>query len=129
VVAPPKPKPAPSAAAAATPPAPRFSSRRVQDDYNSIMSAVERNNWSGSFGPTCNVATRLKWEEDDCRELYLAVKDDLHDKAFTAGKLVLYYYVGAIGLWGKSGFRISGHTKPSDNVGNSTTYGVLHIDN
>jgi hypothetical protein len=127
--APPKPKPAPTAAAAAVPVGPRFSSRRIQDDYDNIMRYVRDNNWSGSFGPTCNVDTRLKWEDDDCVELYLAVKDDLHDKSFTFGKRVLYYYVGAIGNWGKAGFRISGHTKPSGNVGNSKTHGVLHIDN
>lgn len=106
----------------------RFSCRQVQDDYDLIMGAVKRMNWSGTHGPTCRVDTQLTWKNGLCRELYTAIKLDLHDVAFMQGKQQLYFYVGALGNWGKGGFRISGHSKPAANIGSSQTHGVLHID-
>jgi hypothetical protein len=123
-VAKPVPAPVPKAA-----PKPRFSSRQIEADYNDIMRAVDAMNWSGNSGPTCHVQTRLEWKNRGCRELYLAVKHDLHDQAFGVGKRTLYYYIGAIGNWGKAGFRISGHSKPLSRIKGSTTCGILHVEN
>jgi hypothetical protein len=111
------------------PPKPRFSTRKIAEDFENIMKHAASTNWSGKFGPSCQVETKLKWENRDCRELYMAVKRDLHDQPFSVGKRTLYYYVGAIGNWGKAGFRISGHTKPKSKIKASETHGVLHIEN
>lgn len=105
----------------------RVLDKDTQYDYDAIMKAVDRMNWSGKFGPSVVVETKLKWENAKCRNLYLKVKDELQDSRIPGTKL--YYYLGKIGNWGKAGFRISGHTKTSDKVAQAETHGVLHVEN
>lgn len=85
--------------------------------------------WSGKFGPSAKVETKLNWNNPACKELYLTLKDRYHDKLIPGISRCLYYHFGAIGLWGKAGFRISGHTKTSDEIGQSETLGILRVEN
>lgn len=114
------------------PSAPNHLNGTVAGDFDSIMQAVRRMNWSGQSGPTVWVGTPLKWSDRSCRNLYLAVKQVLHDQPIRVGlQSVLYLYVGKIGNWGKSGFRISGHSKNEAALlagKNVDTHGVLHVD-
>ncbi|MGH9585077.1 MAG: hypothetical protein ACRD4O_19325 [Bryobacteraceae bacterium] len=117
----------PSASGGASKPPRIINDKTALQDYDEIMKSVQRMNWSGKFGPSVRVETKLKWENAACRELYLKVKEELHDSRIPGTKL--FYYVGGIGNWGKAGFRISGHTKTADKAGDSETNGVLHVEN
>lgn len=123
-------------AAQTAPPAPKkeadtgpppFSSRQVREDYDAIHRKLAEMHWSGRYGPSVQVQTKLKWDVKECRELYLRIKGELHDEKIPGTRL--YYYVGAIGNWGKAGFRITGHSKPAAKVKASETHGVLHVEN
>ncbi|MEO1494490.1 MAG: hypothetical protein AAFV19_20275 [Pseudomonadota bacterium] len=130
--APTAPKKPVATAAPAQParPARSLSSSTQANDFDTIMHYIDEVMvWEGRYGPSCRITTKIDWNLRECRELYLYVKDQLHDRPFYVGKKRLYFYVGAIGNWGKAGFRISGHTKPVAKIKNSATCGVLHIEN
>lgn len=97
-------------------------------DCDTIENRLATENWGGrrGFGPEIVITTKLIWSNRDCQSLYLYLKDKYHDTKTNDG---LYYYFGAIGRWGKAGFRISAHSKHSSRIGTSTTYTVLHIGN
>jgi len=100
----------------------------AQSDYQQIMAALDRMTWEGSYGPSVRVETKLHRNNPAAVELYQKIKEDLHDKPISG--LRLYYYVTGLGVsWGKAGFRITGHTKPSNKIANSSTHGVLHVEN
>ena len=104
--------------------------RQVESDTRAVEAAMGRMSWSGSFGPSVTVETPLKWENEACRQLYLGLKDTYDDQQILGTRL--YYYFGAIGNWGKAGFRITGHTKPRDSLRagkDVRTAGVLHVEN
>lgn len=129
VAKPPVPPVQPKPAVQSTAKPARTLSKTLEADYDEIMRYVDNMRWEGSHGPSCRIQTKIEWKNKDCRELYLYIKDELHDQKFTYNNKTLYYYVGAIGNWGKAGFRITGHSKPSSQVKNSTTFGVLHVEN
>lgn len=98
----------------------------AMDDYYLILSDLQRLPYQGSHGPTTFVTTKLKWSNAVCRNLYLKLKDELHDNEAPGGG---YYYFTAVNPTGKSGFRITVHSKPLLKIGKSETLAILHIDN
>jgi hypothetical protein len=107
--------------------------RQVDSDISAVEGAMGRMNWSGNFGPSVRVETPLRWENEQCRKLYLTLKQKYDDQIISgSSRPKLYYYFGAIGNWGKAGFRISGHTKQRADLRggkNVRTEGVLHVEN
>ena len=113
--------------ASQTPPKSRvLTDRNAIDDYNLIMSDLHRLNYQGNYGPTTIVTTKLKWDNKHCRDLYLKLKEDLHDKGAPKGG---FYYLTSVNPKGKSGFRITVHSKQVAKLNNSKTLAILHIDN
>src|SRR5688500_5261883 len=66
--------------------------KKAKEDYDAIKAKLLKMVWSGNFGPSVSVETKLKWDNAACRQLYLKLKDELHDKKIPGKNL--YYYVG-----------------------------------
>lgn len=84
-----------------------------------IDEAVAQMDWNGNWGPTVRVQGNLD-------RLRLWAEHKYHHKLIPIRSRKLFYYVGKLRNWGKTGFRISGHTKTDPSK--STTFGVLHIE-
>jgi|GEM_PF-4411571 len=102
-------------------------------DVQIIEAAMNRTQWTKleNWGPSVQIKTRIAWENPSCRRLYMYLKGKYDDRIIPCErKPPLYYYFGAIGHWGKAGFRISGHTKTRAKIKNNChTYGILHVEN
>lgn len=118
---------APAAAAAA--PAHGLPAGQAGIDAQLIEKRIATQNWeSGAgFGPSLQVTTPLKWTDAGCRALYLYLKNKYDDQRIPNTRL--YFYFGAIGNFGKAGFRITAHTKQRAQVAKAKTGTVLHIEN
>lgn len=130
-VAPPPavPKPVAASSSVAAAPAHGLPAGQAGIDAQLIEKRIATQNWeSGAgFGPSLQVTTPLKWTDAGCRALYLYLKNKYDDQRIPNTRL--YFYFGAIGNFGKAGFRITAHTKQRAQVAKAKTGTVLHIEN
>jgi hypothetical protein len=121
-----------STAASTTQQLPNLSGKLLSD-YRVIMAGVQAMQWSGNWGPSVTVQTRLSRNNNDSWLLYYRIRGQLHDQPIPGtSKPRLYYYVGQLCPPLKAGFRISGHKIKSSQIRQGhrpAVYGILHVEN